>query len=171
MTNKHKLHSNKNNWIVLMILLVIFIGLSVWTGFMMYKYYNVRHSEESSHYMFVTVDTSKNLTYAEALGYSTDPTKITYNIMQQGSIFFRTLSPGLSFYKEVDIMNRNKYPVEFSYKTSGNISEFITVEVPKNILGPQESITLNVSIAIPESGVVSGYYGGNLTVKLTPVED
>ena len=81
------------------------------------------------------------------------------------------MSPGWNFTRELDVTNRNRYPVEMSYVIGGKVSDYVSVtSVPVKVIEPKETVTLNLTASIPETGVVSGEYGGNITIKLTPYE-
>jgi len=161
-----KHHHNKKIRILILALLII----GSWTAYQGYQYFNPKTTEESTHYMFLTIDTTRNLTDSEVKGYSTEEYEYkTVTIMPINSINFYTLSPGLQYASEMTITNRNNQVAKIDYQITGDIARFITVEAPETI-APKETINIDIIATIPETDVTSGKYRGNFTIRLTPNE-
>ena len=162
-----KHHQYQNHKLLIAVLVIILIVLAWWAYKASYKHFNPSHVEESVHKLYLTIETDKNLTLGEVLGFRND-TQEKYVIIQKGGIAFYTLSPGWNFTRELDVKNNWWYPVEMELSYAGNISDFLTIDIPSKEIGPESQETLNLTVHIPESGVLAGDYGGNLTIVLSP---
>jgi hypothetical protein len=160
-------HQNRNRILALLFLALIAVG--IWAAYQGYRYYNAPHIEESRHPLYLTVVTDRNLTLDEVYGNTNDTdTAAKYIIYQKGGLYFFTLSPGLNQSLELEINNKNWYPVDVETNAIGNITQYLKIEVPKPILEARESQVLNLTVSIPLEGALAGRYKGNLTVRLVP---
>ena len=160
--NKH--HQNRKKIAVLIIILVI---ISVWAAIKLYNWYNGPRVEQTTSFLYLTVVTDKNLTMPEVLGYRNE-TETKYVIIAKGGLYFYDLSPGWNLTREINITNSNSYQVDVEATIAGNITRFITVEIPQRVLEPQTNEILRVTASIPTENVESGSYRGNLTLRLIP---
>jgi len=149
-----------------MLLIVVLILVGSWAVFKAYRYYKAPHIEESQHYLYLNVDTTRNLTLVEGLGYG-DRSEGKYVIIHKGGIYFYTLSPGLNLTREVEIANRAWYPVKVETTATGNITQFLSIDAP-DMIKPKKSVTVVLTVSIPTENALAGDYRGNFTVKLIP---
>jgi hypothetical protein len=148
---------------ILMLLLVIVAG---YTAYQAYRYWFTPRTVEVRHFMQVEVVTDKNLTLDETLGYSNDST-LKYIILQEGSIYFYSLSLGQNLTRELEVTNIWNVPVEVTFNPTIELAPWFSAEGP-TILGPKESQVYNLTIKIPEKGVSAGRYQSHLNIRLTP---
>jgi len=157
--------SRNKAFIIFLIGFLIIVGS--WTTLKAYRYFNAPHEEKSIHLLYLEIETNKNLTLGEVLGYRND-TEGKYVIIQKGGIYFYTLSPGWNFTRELEITNRAWYPVDVETSADGNIAQFLTIDLPSKTLEPKSSAVVNLTILLPTENVIAGKYGGNLTIRLIP---
>ncbi len=152
---------------ILYLLIALLIAVTAISAFQLYKYWYTPRTIVTSHNLFVEIVTDKNLTELEVFGYLND-SSFKYVIMPKGSVTFFTLSPGINYSRQVDIKNIWNVPVDVKGEITGEITQFITMELQKSTLEPLGKGIINLTAIIPITGVSAGKYTGNLTITLTP---
>ena len=147
----HRSHRRK----ILYALLVLLVIVSVLTAYKAYKYFSPR-PVEVTHYLAVVVSTEKLEEGTQKMV-----------IMPKGGVYFYTLSPGSNLTRQLNISNIFNYEVALETAVVGNISQFLTIDIPQKILQPKTNEIINLTVSIPENALV-GHYFGNLTIRLIP---
>ena len=162
----HQKHGNK----AMIILILLFVIIAGYTAYQGYRYWYAPRTIVANHWLIADVVTDRNLTMEEALGYEAQPSKLTYVIIQTGSIYFYKLSPGLNMSREVGIENIWNVPVTMKASATGELAQFLTIEPSETTIEPNANVTVNLTVKIPTQSKTlrQGQYKGTLEVKLVP---
>ncbi len=166
----HNQHHPKQSHKAMIILIMLFVIIAGYTAYQGYRYWFAPRTIIANHFLIVDVITDRNITMEEALGYETQPSKLTYVIIQTGSIYFYKLSPGLNMTRELGVENIWNVPVTMKASATGELAPFLTIEPSETTLEPKGNITLNLTVKIPteSKALRQGQYKGTLEVKLIP---
>lgn len=154
-------HSNK-----LPIAIIVLVLVAAFTGYQVYKYWYTPRTIEAQHFLYVDVDTSKNLTLEETLGYTGDLT-VKYIIIPTGGIYFYTLSPGQNLTRGLEVENIWNVPVDITTTLTGDMAPWMIIDGP-DTLKPKEQTIINLTVVIPTENVYTQKYKGNLSIRFTP---
>lgn len=154
-------HSNK-----LTIAIIVLVLVAAFTGYQVYKYWYTPRTIEAQHFLYVDVDTSKNLTLEETLGYTGDLT-VKYIIIPTGGIYFYTLSPGQNLTRGLEVENIWNVPVDITTTLTGEMAPWMIIDGPET-LKPKEQTIINLTVVIPTENVYTQKYKGNLSIRFTP---
>ncbi|MBW2969822.1 hypothetical protein KY319_01735 [Candidatus Woesearchaeota archaeon] len=154
-------HSNK-----LTIAIIVLVLVAAFTGYQVYKYWYTPRTIEAQHFLYVDVDTSKNLTLEETLGYTGDLT-VKYIIIPTGGIYFYTLSPGQNLTRGLEVENIWNVPVDITTTLTGDMAPWMIIDGP-DTLKPKEQTIINLTVVIPTENVYTQKYKGNLSIRFTP---
>lgn len=121
---------------------------------------------EIEHYLFVNFVNHTNLTLDQVLGK--DPAYRKTVVLPPNGIYFYTLSAGWNFTQNLSVTNPFNYTLQLETRATGNISEFLVVDIPSTSLSPGMNETIGLTIKVPAENVAAGLYRGSLTIRLTP---
>lgn len=148
------------------ILVIVLVFITAFTLYEAYHYYYKPPIVVVQHFLSVDVVTDKN--YAsldEVMGKGAYQSVV---ILPEGGINFYKPSPGWNVSREVNLSNAFDYPIWLETNLIGNISQFLTIYLPKKSLEPKEFEIMNLTVKIPNENVAAGHYSGNLTISFIP---
>lgn len=151
----------------LTIAIIVLVLAAIFTGYQVYKYWYTPRTIEAQHFLYVDVDTSKNLTLEETLGYTSEDNKVKYVIIPTGGIYFYTLSPGQNLTRGLEVENIWNVPVDIKTTITGDMAPWMTIDGPET-LKPKEHTIINLTVVIPTENVYTQKYKGNLSLRFTP---
>jgi len=160
-TQHHRLLAPKKQ---IMVLLGVLFLLLIWAGYQGYNLFSITPIIESKHTLKVLVINETEAEIYKARGR----TDIWWEPL--GTLVFGTLLQGGNSTMTRTFENPYIYPTAVSLHATGNITPYLTLDSPNDLISSGGNYTMTLLLRVPLDAPI-GVYTGNLTVRLVPQKE